>query len=50
MQNKNSSKSSLSIGGRMTPKAANVAGIILSVSALIAALGIAIATVIYACH
>lgn len=34
----------------MTPKAANIAGIILAVAALIGAAGFAVAAIIYACN
>ena len=40
MQVKDNNKTFLSIGGSMTPKAANIAGIILSLSAMIGAIGL----------
>jgi hypothetical protein len=48
MPSKHSNKSSLSIGGRMTSKAANIAGIILALAAFIAASGVTAAAIIYA--
>ncbi|HEL8054113.1 TPA: hypothetical protein U0D20_003370 [Escherichia coli] len=50
MKTNNSNKTFLSTGGRMTPKAANIAGIILALSALIGATGFAVAAIIYACN
>lgn len=46
---KNTSKSSLSIGGRMTSNAANIAGILLALAALVAASGLAVAAIAFVC-
>lgn len=50
MQENDNNKTFLSIGGRMTPKAANIAGIILALSAMIASTGFAIALIMYVCR
>jgi hypothetical protein len=47
---KNSIKSSLRTGGRMTPKAANFAGITLALSVFVVAASIATAVLLYAFH
>ena len=41
-------KSLLRIGGKMSEKGANIAGVILSVSALVASVGFAVAVIAYA--
>ncbi|MEB0968326.1 hypothetical protein VC899_24590 [Citrobacter braakii] len=43
-------KTFLNIGGNMTPKAANIAGIILALSAMIASIGFAVALILYVCR
>ncbi|EJI7050693.1 hypothetical protein ACOVMX_005037 [Escherichia coli] len=45
---KHINKTYLKIGGNMTPKAANIAGIIMALSAMIASIGFAVAVVLYA--
>lgn len=48
MQRNTITKSFLRIGGKMSEKGANIAGVILSVSALVASVGFAIAVIVYA--
>ena len=50
MQVKDNNKAFLSIGCSMTPKAANIAGIILALSAMIGAIGFAVAAIAYVCR
>jgi hypothetical protein len=47
MPKNTNTKTFLRIGGNMSEKGANVAGIILSVSALVASVGLSIAAIVY---